>query len=105
MLLGRRPLLLALHGAIHTMDSQTPRVAALAIDRGSGRIVAAGDDDEIATLAGPLAETVNLAGRTVLPGFIDAHTHLAHFPEARLNVQLRRVPTEEATAERRGSVA
>jgi len=100
MLLGRRPLLLALHGAIHTMDPQTPRVAALAIDRGSGRIVAAGDDNEIATLAGPLAETVNLAGRTVLPGFIDAHTHVAHFAEARLNVELRGVPSEEAAAER-----
>src|SRR5260370_21595956 len=96
MLLGRRPLLLALHGAIHTMDPQTPRVAALAIDRGSGRIVAAGDDDETATLAGPLAETVNLAGRTVLPGFIDAHTHVAHYAQARLNVELRGVSSEEA---------
>src|SRR5260221_13993663 len=82
MLLSRRPLLLALHGAIHPMDPQAPRVAALAIDRASGRIVAAGDADEIATLAGPLAETINLARRTVLPGFIDAHTHVAPFPEA-----------------------
>src|SRR5258708_34463220 len=94
MLLGRRPLLLALHGAIHTMDPQTPRVAALAIDRDSGRIVAAGDDDEIATLAGPLAETVNLAGRTGLPGFIDAHTHAAHFAQAPLNVEPRGVPRQ-----------
>src|SRR5258706_15067320 len=99
MLLGRRPLLLALHGAIHTMDSQTPRVAALAIDRGSGRIVAAGDDDEIATLARPLAETVNLAGRTVPPRFRHSHTPLAPFPEARPNLEPRGAPTEEAGAQ------
>ena len=77
MPLSHRPVLLLLNGDIHTMDEQTPRVTALAIDLTSGRILAVGDDAEIRALAGPLTETIDLGGRTVLPGFIDAHTHLA----------------------------
>ncbi len=40
------------------------------------RILAVGTDEEILALAGPETEAVDLAGRTVLPGFIDAHAHL-----------------------------
>jgi predicted amidohydrolase YtcJ len=100
MILTRRPMLLLLNGDIHTMDATTPHVTALAIDRSSGRILAAGDDAEIRTLAGPLSDTINLGGRTVLPGFIDAHTHLAYYAEARLNVDLRHIPSEDAAVER-----
>jgi predicted amidohydrolase YtcJ len=100
MVLGRRPLLLLLNGAIHTMDPGGPRAAALAVDRGSGRILAVGDDADIRTLAGPLTETLDLGGRTVLPGFIDAHTHLAGYVQSRLDVELRGVASEDAAAER-----
>lgn len=44
-----------------------------------GRIVAAGDNKEIRALAGPDTKRTDLAGKTVLPGFIDAHTHVAFF--------------------------
>jgi predicted amidohydrolase YtcJ len=100
MVLSRRPVLLLLNGDIHTMDATTPHVTALAIDRSSGRILAVGDDAEIHTLAGPLTDTLNLGGRTVLPGFIDAHTHLAYYAEARLNVDLRHIPSEDAAVAR-----
>ncbi len=100
MVLSRRPVLLLLNGDIHTMDATTPHVTALAIDRSSGRILAVGDDAEIRTLAGPLTDTLNLGGRTVLPGFIDAHTHLAYYAEARLNVDLRHIPSEDAAVAR-----
>jgi predicted amidohydrolase YtcJ len=96
MVLSRRPVLLLLNGEIHTMDAANPQVTALAIDRSSGRILAVGDDAEIRTLAGPLADTINLGGRTVLPGFIDAHTHLASYAVARLNVDLRHISSEDA---------
>lgn len=96
MALARRPILLLLNGDIHTMDAATPHVTALAIDRSSGRILAAGDDAEIRALAGPLTETLNLGGRTALPGFIDAHTHLAGYAQSRLNVDLRHISSEDA---------
>jgi predicted amidohydrolase YtcJ len=40
------------------------------------RILAVGTDEEILLLAGSNTTIVDLAGRTVLPGFIDAHAHL-----------------------------
>jgi predicted amidohydrolase YtcJ len=95
MLSGRRPVLLLLNGVIHTMDPNQPTVAALAVDRGSGRILAAGDNADIRALAGPLTETLDLGGRVALPGFIDAHTHLLGTAQARLEVELRETRSED----------
>lgn len=88
MPLGRRPILLLLNGVIHTMDPERPVVEALAVDRSSGRILAAGDDHDVRPLSGPLTETINLRGRVALPGFSDAHTHLVMYAESRLEVDL-----------------
>ncbi|MFO7897442.1 MAG: amidohydrolase family protein, partial [Planctomycetota bacterium] len=41
-----------------------------------GRIVRLGSTYDIEFLAGTETTTIDLDGRTVLPGFIDAHTHL-----------------------------
>ena len=51
-------------------------LAAGAIAVSGGRIAAVGPDAEILALAGPSTRTVDLGGRTVLPGFIDAHAHI-----------------------------
>src|SRR5215469_14635339 len=95
MPLGRRPLLLLLNGAIHTMDATLPYAGAMAVDRASGRILAVGDDTDIRALAGPPTDTLDLKGRTVLPGFIDAHTHLAMYAQRRLDVDLRGARSED----------
>ncbi len=95
MFAGRRPVLLLLNGVIHTMDADQPLVSALAVDRASGRILAAGDNADIRALAGPLTETLDLGGRVALPGFIDAHTHLLMTAEARLEVELRETRSED----------
>lgn len=47
-----------------------------AIAVSGGRIAAVGPDAEILALAGPGTRKVDLGGRTVLPGFIDAHAHI-----------------------------
>ncbi len=99
-MLGRRPLLLLLHGTIHTMNPDQPLATAMAVDRSSGRVLVVGDDADVLALAGPLTETVSLRGRTVLPGFIDAHTHLVGYAQSRLDVDLRGAASEEAAAER-----
>lgn len=95
MALGRRPILLLLNGVIHTMEPDQPLVSALAIDRGSGRILAAGDDADVRALAGPLTDTLDLGGRVALPGFIDAHTHLLGYAQGRLEVELRETRSED----------
>ncbi|HLY30042.1 MAG TPA: amidohydrolase family protein, partial [Ktedonobacterales bacterium] len=95
MPLGHRPILLLLDGDIHTMDVIQPRAQALAIDRGSGRILAVGDNADIRALAGPLTETLDLRGRVVIPGLIDAHTHLAMYAQARLNIDLSQTRSED----------
>jgi predicted amidohydrolase YtcJ len=65
-----------LNGNIYTMDAQQPRAQAIAIDTSSSRIVAVGSDDEVRRYGGQHSETIDLRGRTMLPGFIDAHIHL-----------------------------
>jgi len=67
--------LVLLHGKIHTEDAGRSVVQALAV-RGN-TIVAVGTDQAIAVFVGPGTRTVDLGGRVVLPGIIDAHTHPA----------------------------
>ncbi len=67
--------LVLLHGRIHTVDPNRSVVQALAV-RGN-TIVAVGSDVDISALARPRAHIVDLRGRLVLPGIIDAHTHPA----------------------------
>ena len=60
-------------------------IAAEPIERGTvlitgGRIAAVGPDDEVAVPAG--AQTVDAAGRWVLPGFVEAHGHIGVHEEA-----------------------
>jgi predicted amidohydrolase YtcJ len=67
--------LVLLHGKIHTEDASRSIAQALAV-RGNS-IVAVGSDEAIAALIGPNTRQVDLGGRVVLPGIIDAHTHPA----------------------------
>jgi hypothetical protein len=65
---------LILHrGAIHTMDPRMPVVEALAIR--DSRILAVGPSVDILSLGSPETLLIDLAGRTVVPGFNDAHLH------------------------------
>jgi predicted amidohydrolase YtcJ len=64
-----------LHGKIHTEDAGRTVAQALAV-RGN-TIVAVGSDQAMSARVGPNTRTVDLAGRVVLPGIIDAHTHPA----------------------------
>jgi predicted amidohydrolase YtcJ len=61
------------NGTIIPMAGPRRSVEALAI--GGGRILAAGSEAEIAALQTPATRIIDLAGRTVLPGFIDPHHH------------------------------
>jgi predicted amidohydrolase YtcJ len=58
---------------IITISPLQPRATALAIRR--GKFVAVGSIEEIQPLIGPHTQVMDLAGQTVIPGFIDAHLH------------------------------
>src|SRR6185369_7777086 len=60
-------------GSVLTMDATRPTASAVAIS--GGRITAVGDDKAIAAHADRSTRRIDLRGRTVLPGFIDAHVH------------------------------
>jgi predicted amidohydrolase YtcJ len=61
------------NGIVVTVDDAHPRATAVLV-RGQ-RIAAVGSDAEVARRAGAKAQVVDLGGRTVVPGFIDAHSH------------------------------
>ena len=67
--------LICVGGRVHTVNAANDVVPAVAV--GDGRILLAGGDANVRALAGPRTRVVELRGRTVLPGFIDAHAHLA----------------------------
>ncbi|MBS0474945.1 MAG: amidohydrolase [Proteobacteria bacterium] len=61
------------NGAVATMDPAHPSAQAIAIK--GKQILAVGTDAEVDRAAGPATRLIDLAGRTVIPGLIDAHTH------------------------------
>jgi predicted amidohydrolase YtcJ len=79
------PDLVLYRANIITIDPLRPRARAVAI--ADGRFLAVGDDDKIRNLAGTRTTQVDLQGRTIVPGFIDAHAH----PASAGRLHLRRV--------------
>ncbi|HEX6506999.1 MAG TPA: amidohydrolase [Chloroflexota bacterium] len=65
-----------LNATIHTMDAGRPRAEALLV-RGD-RIAAVGTREEVVSQARG-ARSVDLEGRTMIPGFNDSHAHLLPF--------------------------
>jgi predicted amidohydrolase YtcJ len=63
------------NGTVYTMDSGGTSAEAVAVK--GGRIVATGSAADVRELTGGRTRVVDLAGRTVLPGFADCHMHLA----------------------------
>ncbi len=61
-------------GAVVTMDPDIGTVQAIAIT--GDRIVAVGSEEEIGIYEGDDTVVVDLDGRVVNPGFVDAHTHI-----------------------------
>ena len=59
---------------ILTMDPAKPAASAMAV--ANGRILAVGDVAEVLPLAGASTRRIDGAGRTLLPGFIEAHMHV-----------------------------
>jgi predicted amidohydrolase YtcJ len=70
------------NGRVYTMDRKRPWVSAIAVK--SGRIVAVGDADSVKGLTGPDTRTIDLAGKMLMPGIVDVHTHMMMGGQAEL---------------------
>ena len=75
MLQGRQVADVILHnGQVLTVDANDSVQQAVAV---RGRIIqAVGSDQDVLVLAGPETTTINLRGRTLIPGVIDIHAHM-----------------------------
>ena len=61
------------NGHVYAVDAAHSHHEAVAV--AGGRIIAVGSAAEVAAARGPRTEVLDLGGRLVLPGFIDAHMH------------------------------
>ena len=69
------PELIVFNADIRTVDQNQNRAEAFAIK--GGRFVAVGNNEEVLDLKGATTESINANGATIVPGFIDSHTHLS----------------------------
>ena len=86
LLYVRGNILTGAHLLAGDADTLPPRVTALAI--ADGRIIAAGSDAQMLALKGPQTNVMDLHGAFAMPGFNDAHTHMADAGQQRLSVDL-----------------
>ena len=77
-------------GKLLTMDPARQQAEAMAIS--GNRILAVGSKEDIQNLAGSNTKVIDASGMTVIPGFIDAHSHPLLAQEAiSANVNLPRI--------------
>ena len=92
--------LVIVHGHVWTVDPRNSRAEAVAIH--DGHIVAVGSDAEIAKWVGPATKRIDAQGKSVLPGFIDAHVHFSSGGGEISGVHLRDANTPQEFARRIG---
>ena len=62
------------NGKVHTVNDAQPQAEAIAIK--GERIVFVGSNAEANKYSGPITRTIDLKGKTVVPGFTDSHYHI-----------------------------
>ncbi len=82
-------------GRVMTMDAIRRPAEAVAVR--AGRIVAVGRSADLRPLVGPGTRVVELAGRTLLPGFQDAHVHPVMAGIGLLQCPLHDLPMDRET--------
>src|SRR3989304_9796705 len=69
-----------------TMDPAFPKAKMIAIQE--GKILAVGGNDQLNELRHKHTRVIDCKGKTILPGFIDAHLHLHGFAESLVTLNL-----------------
>jgi predicted amidohydrolase YtcJ len=78
--------LLFVNGNVYTVNDEQPRAEAVAVR--DGLIVYVGSNEGAKKYKGKGTRTVDLKGRTVVPGLIDAHCHLAGVGQREMTLNL-----------------
>lgn len=97
------PDLLILNAAVRTMDPAQPKAEAVAIS--GNRIVLVGSTAQLRLLAGANTRVIEAGGKSVLPGFNDAHVHWLSGGFSITNVDLRNAASPTELARRLGDYA
>jgi len=80
------PQIILYNGILATPGITHPQPQSIAV--GNGQILAVGRDQDMLNLAGADTEKIDLAGRLVVPGFIDAHIHFYEWALKRQGLKL-----------------
>jgi predicted amidohydrolase YtcJ len=83
--------LVVVNARVYTADDARPLADAFAV-RG-GRVAFVGSTREARALSGPSTRVVDLGGKTVIPGMVDAHAHYSGLAETLSTVDLMGVPS------------
>jgi predicted amidohydrolase YtcJ len=89
---------LIIKGNVITMVNSRPRAEAIGVK--DGKIVSVGPASEVEKGAGKSTQLLDLKDKTILPGFIDSHTHPVFTGMARLGVALNSVKSVAETLEK-----
>src|SRR2546421_1766623 len=93
-LLGAEPAqTVFVNGNIYTMNERQPRAEAIAVK--DGRIVFVGSNADAKKYQSAETKTVDLAGKTVVPGLTDSHCHIFGIGEREMNLNLEGTNTLE----------
>jgi predicted amidohydrolase YtcJ len=96
--------LILYNGSVHTVDAQDRIAQAVALD--GDRVLAVGSNATVRPLWRTGARAIDLRGRSVLPGLIDAHAHIGAYGVSRQGIDLKApglqsiVAIQEAVRER-----
>ncbi len=65
------------NGEVITVNDAQPSAEAVAVK--DGKILAVGAREDVMRYQGPSTEVVDLKGRTMVPGFVDGHSHICDY--------------------------
>lgn len=85
--------LVLLGGTVICVDPAKTIAQAVAVK--DGKIIAVGSDKKIRPLVGPPTVTIDLAGRSLIPGFIDSHCHVEWYGRDKKSLNLMRCKNAE----------
>ena len=81
------------NGTIITVNENQPTVEAVLIE--NGKIIKVGSKDEVFELKDSETGLVDLEGKTMLPGFIDSHSHITAVAQTLMIVNLSEANSKE----------
>lgn len=82
-----------INGNVYTVNSKQPRADAIAVSR--DHIVFVGSNEDAQKFQGDKTRIIDLAGKTVTPGFTDSHCHIFGIGEREMTLNLEGTNTRE----------